>query len=170
MSDFREALVLAVADVLMKSHGNTKYNTNAIEWDANEPDSQYSMALQDAKLSVETVLNIITDETLNEMYDDEEELEDEEVPASAPKHAQRRADAVTSSAALFIFMQTEPGKPTYVGDVREWLAAVDNASIPDDAEVEGHLHLSYDIDGPLIEKIECLECGYHDTLLTEHRH
>lgn len=172
MSDFREALVLAVADALMKSHGNTKYNTNAIEWDPNEPDSQYSMALEDAKLSVETVLGIITDETVNAEYefDDEDELEDEEVPASEPKHAQRRASAVTSSAALFIFMQTEPGKPTYVGDVREWIAAIDESGIPDDAEVEGHLHLSYDIDGPVIEKIECMECGYKDTLISEHQH
>lgn len=165
MSDFREALVLAVADALMKSHGNDKYNTSAIEWDPSEPDSQYSMVLEDAKLSVKTVLDIITNEELNEEYDDVDEE-----PLDGPKHAQRRADAVTTSAALFIFMQTEPGKPTYVGDVREWLAAVDEASIPDDAEVEGHLHLSYDIDGPKIEKIECLECGYHDTLLTEHDH
>jgi hypothetical protein len=153
MSDFREALVLAVADALKKSHGNDDH-----------------MALEDAKLSVETVLNIITDETINEEYDFELEDEDEDVPAIEPKHGHRRADAVTSSAALFIFMQTEPGKPTYVGDVREWLAAVDEASIPDDTEIEGHLHLSYDIDGPLIEKIECLECGFHDTLLTEHTH
>lgn len=172
MSDFREALVLAVADALMKYHGNDKYNTAAIEWDPNEPDSQYAMTLEDAKLSVKTVLDIITDETLNEMYDDEEEFEEDEVLVEGPKHAHRAPNAVTSSAALFIFMQTEPGVPVHVGDVREWLAAVDEASIPDNTEIEGHLHLSYDLrgDGISIEKIECLECGYKDTLVSEHRH
>jgi hypothetical protein len=119
------------------------------------------MTLEDAKISVETVLNIITDETVNEMFDDEE---------VGPKHAEQTSNAVTTSAALFIFMQTEPGVPVHVGDVREWLAAVDEAGIPNNAEVEGHLHLSFDVDGPMIEKIECLECGQHDTLLAEHTH
>jgi hypothetical protein len=65
-------------------------------------------------------------------------------------------------------MDAGVGNPAYVRDVREWLKAIDDAGIPDDAEVEGTLHLDYDLEPNNIERIECAECGTMDVLLTVH--
>lgn len=77
--------------------------------------------------------------------------------------------AVTSSTAIFISCNAGVGNPLYIKDVRAWLKAVDRAGIPEDTEIEGSLHLSYDIrDNPIIERIACGECDYEDVLITEH--
>lgn len=82
---------------------------------------------------------------------------------------QRSSGAVTKSNAVFIFMDTPPGEPTYVGDVREWLAEVDSLRIPDSAEVEGQLYLSFDTEFVTGERSECLTCGdEEDILMTVH--
>jgi hypothetical protein len=71
--------------------------------------------------------------------------------------------------ATFLFLDTPPGEPFYVSDVREWLAEVDSLHIPEDTEVEGSLHLSYDTDILTSERSECLYCGDNqDILLTVH--
>jgi hypothetical protein len=77
---------------------------------------------------------------------------------------------IDESVAVFIFMQATPGKPTYVSDVREWLAAVDAAGVPNHTEIEGTLHMSYDIRQAKVERIECLQCGTHDVLVAEDEH
>lgn len=77
---------------------------------------------------------------------------------------------ITESAAIFIFMQATPGQPTYVSDVREWLAAVELAGVPNHTEVEGSLHMSYDIRDARIELTECGECGIKDVLVTSDEH
>jgi hypothetical protein len=76
---------------------------------------------------------------------------------------------LTKTNATFLFLDTPAGEPTYVSDVREWLAEVDSLNIPDDTEVEGTLHLSYDTDILTSERSECLYCGdKQDILLTVH--
>ena len=65
-------------------------------------------------------------------------------------------------------MDAGVGNPAYVKDVRDWLKAVEDAGIPDNAEVEGTLHLDYDLEPNNIERIECAECGAMDVLLTVH--
>jgi hypothetical protein len=65
-------------------------------------------------------------------------------------------------------MDAGTGKARYVSDVREWLKRVDRLGVPDDTEVEGTLYLSYDIDEPYTERIECGGCGKKDILLTVH--
>ena len=54
--------------------------------------------------------------------------------------------AVHKSSMISLFMRTPPGVPTYVGDVREWVAEVNSLNIPDEVEVEGELFLTYDQD------------------------
>jgi hypothetical protein len=56
-----------------------------------------------------------------------------------------RGSRLTKTSTTFLFLDTPPGEPTYVSDVREWLAEVDSLGVPDDVEVEGKLHLAYDI-------------------------
>jgi hypothetical protein len=62
-------------------------------------------------------------------------------------------------------METAPGDPTYVSDVREWLAEIDSLRIPDSTEVEGELYLSFDTDVVTGERSECLACGNEDDVL-----
>ena len=77
---------------------------------------------------------------------------------------------IDESVAVFIFMQATPGNPTYVSDVKEWLAAVEAVGIPDHTEIEGTLHLSYDVRQAKVSLIECGECGTSDVLVAEDRH
>ena len=133
--------------------------SSPVEWDRAREDSQYSLIYED----VEFIVN----QLLNEEIEEEEEFEPIlEYPQY--RMGSYRSQTVTRSNATFIFMDAGVGNPAYVRDVREWLKAIDDAGIPDDAEVEGTLHLDYDLEPNNIERIECAECGTMDVLLTVH--
>lgn len=133
--------------------------SSPVEWDKTREDSQYSLIYED----VEFIVN----QLLNEEIEEEEEFEPIlEYPQS--RLGSYRSQTVTRSNATFIFMDAGVGNPAYVRDVREWLKAVEDAGIPDEAEVEGTLHLDYDLEPNNIERIECAECGAMDVLLTVH--
>lgn len=129
-----------------------------LEWDATVRDSQYALLYED--------VNFVVNQLLNEEIDDEEFEPILETPPY--RIGSYRSQTVTRSNATFIFMDAGVGNPAYVRDVREWLKAIDDAGIPDDAEVEGTLHLDYDLEPNNIERIECAECGTMDVLLTVH--
>ena len=129
-----------------------------LEWDATVRDSQYALLYED--------VNFVVNQLLNEEIDDEEFEPILETPPY--RMGSYRSQTVTRSNATFIFMDAGVGNPAYVRDVREWLKAIDDAGIPDDAEVEGTLHLDYDLEPNNIERIECAECGTMDVLLTVH--
>lgn len=160
MKNYIETMKEQLAENLMVLHGwpleeKDKY---PLEWDANRDDSQYSMMYEDASFAVDNILQMLKDVDVPEDFeDDEEDFEEQE------------RKTVTSSAAMFIFMDAGIGNPAYVKDVRQWLAKVDAARLPDDTEVEGTLHLSYDVDLENLERIECMECGEKDLLLTIHK-
>lgn len=136
--------------------------SSPIEWDKTRDDSQYSMIYED--------VDFIVSELFKETLGEEEQEEEFEPVITAPPHriGLHRSQTVTRSNATFIFMDAGVGNPAYVKDVREWLKAVDEAGIPDNAEVEGTLHLDYDLEPNNIERIECAECGAMDVLLTVH--
>lgn len=138
-----------------------------IEWDLSRPDSQYSLCLEQASHMTEFLL-----QQLMQIQDPEfeEEEEEEEQESFLDQYGNiRREKTNTTSACLFIFMDAGTGNPRYVSDVREWLANVDRAGIPDDTEIEGQLYLDYDLKGP-IETIECGECGKKDVIVSNHHH
>lgn len=88
---------------------------------------------------------------------------------ATPQRVGTDKSRLKKSNATFIFLDTPPGEPTYVADVREWLAEIDSLGVPDDTEVEGSLHLSYDTTFETSERSECLYCGdKQDILLTVH--
>lgn len=168
-----------IAEAVMQKNGWNldKKDEDPIEWDPNREDSQYSLVKEE--------VDFIVDEFLEELQDAEEEegeeteyvfgpLDDEDEEVEEPQSIfdeyghLRRDKTNTTSAAFFIFMDAGTGKPRYVSDVRQWLATVDRLGIPDDTEVEGTLHISFDIDEPYIERIECGGCGSKDVLLTIH--
>lgn len=122
----------AIADALMRVHGYDKNDPLQKEEWSEEPPSAYSMMLEDADVALNTIL-----ENSDGIEDDPEPL----LGVVSPPNS----SAVHKSAALFIFMETPEGAPTYVRHVREWLEAVENAGISDDAEVEGTLYLSHDV-------------------------
>jgi hypothetical protein len=149
-----EALTLICAERLMEKNGYSREKDSPNEWDTSRYDSQYSMCLEEAEFVVDTVLSTLKTIELEDL-----EEEEEETPQSA----------ITTSTAIFIFCDAGYGNPLYVSDVREWLRQVDEAGVPDDCEVDGTLHLSFDIrDNPRIERIECGGCGHKDVLITEH--
>lgn len=159
-----------VANALMRHHGYDRRDpSHKAEFDPNDPNSQFSMMFADADIAVSTFLDVLMgleDGTpAQKVKVPNPQKPDQKVDLGIPETPKRTA--VKSSAAYFIFMETPPGEPTYVSDVREWLEHVDFAGISDDTEVEGFLHLSVDREG-VIDQIECVECGTSDTLLIEH--
>ena len=129
-----------------------------LEWDATVRDSQYALLYED--------VNFVVNQLLNEEIDDEEFEPILETPPY--RMGSYRSQTVTRSNATFIFMDAGVGNPAYVRDVREWLKAVDDAGIPDDTEVEGTLHLDYNLEPDKVERIECGDCGTMDVLLALH--
>jgi len=129
-----------IAHALMQAHGYSKEEPiSKLEWDPERPDSAYSMMLEDADVAVEAIMTTYLDATENE---EPEALTGVVSPASS---------SVSQTAGIFIFLNSEPGTPLYVKDVRDWLDAVSRTNIPDHTEVEGSLYLSYDIKATSIE-------------------
>lgn len=162
MAEGLEELKHKIAGNLLLARGYDP-KESPIEWDHTRDDSQYSMIYED----VDFVVNQLFKETLGEEEEDDEEFEPV-IQYSQSRLGSHRSKTVTRSNATFIFMDAGVGNPTYVSDVREWLKAIDDAGIPDDTEVEGTLHLDYDLEPNKVERIECGECGTMDVLLTLH--
>jgi hypothetical protein len=161
MAESIEELKHNITTNLLLSRGFDPKDT-PIEWDKNREDSQYSLIYED--------VTFIVNELLNENSYEEEQEEEFEPILEYPEYrmGSYRSQTVTRSNATFIFMDAGVGNPAYVRDVREWLKAVDDAGIPDDTEVEGTLHLDYDLEPNKVERIECGDCGTMDVLLTLH--
>lgn len=159
MAETIEELKHKIATSMMLARGWDQ-ESSAIEWDKTRSDSQYSLVYEDVEFIVNQLLN-------EEIEEEEEEFEPVlEYPQS--RLGSYRSQTVTRSNATFIFMDAGIGNPAYVKDVREWLKAIEEAGIADNVEVEGTLHLSYDLEPNNIERIECAECGAMDVLLTVH--
>jgi hypothetical protein len=160
-----------ITEALMNSRGwdEISKEKNPIEWNPEVEDSQYSLLKEDVDFVVDEFLERIAlvEEDLEEEYYGEEEEEEPESLLDEYGHI-RRSQTNTTSASVFIFMDAGTGNPRYVSDVREWLAAVDRLGVPNNTEIEGTLHLSFDIDEPFIERLECGGCGSKDVLLTVH--
>lgn len=164
-----ERMKEAIAEALMNSRGwdELSKETSAIEWNPERDDSQYSMVKEDVDFVVDEFIERLADsdgdEPLEEGEEEEESIFDEW------GHI-RRKQTNTTTATLYVFMDAGTGNARYVSDVREWLANIDSIGVSDDTEVEGFLHLCYDVDLRNVEKIECLECeSKDDILLTTHK-
>jgi hypothetical protein len=153
-----------ITEAMMNARGwdeMSKIN-NPFEWDSNSKDSQYSLIKEDVDFIVNEAIEEITKIDVSD-----EDLEDYDYLALGDNETLAES-TVTVSATSFIFMDAGIGNPAYISDVREWLKRVDQLGLPDDTEVEGTLHLAFDIYDPTIERIECGGCGEKDILLTVH--
>jgi hypothetical protein len=158
MAETIEELKHNIATKLLLARGFDP-KESPLEWDATTRDSQYSLIYED--------VDFVVNQLLSEEIDDEEYEPVLEYPQY--RMGSDRSQTVTRSNATFIFMDAGVGNPAYVRDVREWLKAVDEAGISDNTEVEGTLHLDYDLEPNSIERIECGECSEMDVLLTVHK-
>lgn len=158
MAETIEELKHNIATKLLLARGFDP-KESPLEWDATVRDSQYALIYED--------VDFVVNQLLDEEIDDEEFEPVLEYPQY--RMGSHRSQTVTRSNATFIFMDAGVGNPAYVKDVREWLKAVDEAGISDDTEVEGTLHLDYDLEPNSIERIECGECSEMDVLLTVHK-
>lgn len=160
--------------------------TPAIEIDENEESSQLVAWKLTAEEAYDSFIEAI--QKIEEMgYDLQSEEEEEESDPVAdfsqdnfgnrthhtyhhpPQRVNTEKSRLTKTNTTFIFLDTDPGKPMYVADVREWLAEVDSLGIPDTEEVEGSLFVDYDTPFETTERSECLYCGDKtDILVTLH--
>jgi hypothetical protein len=110
------------------------------------------MMFDDAHTAVETFIGALLDldgSAPEPSEDVASSIPDATVDTGEPDEEERHHSTnptISKSAAVFIFMDSGMGKATYVGDVRDWLEAVDEAGIPDSTEIDGTLHLSYDVE------------------------
>jgi hypothetical protein len=156
-----EQIVTAIADRLMEDHGWLPHMKEqyADRWDTKNPKSIYSTLLRTAQMSVDYVFEMI-------MSTDTGEQEEEPHMTS---EKEQRSPVINKTSANFIFLQAQPGDPIYISDVAEWLDSARLAGFPDDTEVEGFLHTSYDMNPETIERINCLDCGDQgDRILLNH--
>jgi hypothetical protein len=167
-----EKIKEVIAQSMMRRNGWTEESktTNPLDWDPNSEDSQYAMVVDETNYIIDTFLEELSGFELEEdEYEFEEDEETTEPESLFDEYGHlRRPQTNTTSAAMFIFMDAGTGKARYVSDVREWLKRVDSLKVPDNTEIEGTLYLSYDIEEPYIERIECGGCGTKDILLTVH--
>jgi hypothetical protein len=163
-----------ITEALMNSRGwdELSREKSPIEWDPNRNDSQYSLVKEDVNFVVDEFVEQLAkleEEELQEEYVFEDDEEEEEPQSFLDEYGHiRRNQTNTTSASIFIFMDAGTGNPRYVSDVKEWLEKVDRLGVPDDTEIEGTLHLDFDLDEPYIERIECGGCGSKDVLFTVH--
>jgi hypothetical protein len=170
-----EKIKEVIAEAIMKRNGwdEESKTSNPIEWDITREDSQYRMVAEETDYIVDAFLRELAEV---EVDDEEDSTEHEHGHDHEHKNESifdeyghiRRSQTNTTTATIFIFMDAGTGKPRYVSDVREWLAKVDRLGVPDDAEIEGTLYLSVEINEPYTERIECGGCGTKDILLTVH--
>lgn len=159
--------------------------TPAIEIDESEETSQLVAWKLTAEEAYDFMLEALEkiDNMGYEIEDEEDEEEEEDllrdfredsldnrtVSFHTPQETKSSKSRLTKSNTTFLFLDTPPGEPFYVSDVRKWLAEVDSLHIPDDTEVEGSLFISYDTAIETSERSECLYCGDNqDILLTVH--
>lgn len=139
-----------VANALMTRHGWDRTNPlHKLEFDPQNPDSQYSMAFDDANIAVETFIASLLDledNVLDESPEVATSIPDSTVDTGEPTEVRHYSTnpAIIRSSSLFIFMDSGKGKPAHVGDVRDWLHAVEDAGLPDSTEIDGTLYLNYD--------------------------
>lgn len=156
--------------------------TPAIEIDENEETSQlvaWKLTAEEAyDFFIEAIQKI--EDMGYDLQSEEEEQEDilsdfrednfgNRTLATTPQRVNTKKSRLTKTNTTFIFLDTDPGEPMYVADVREWLAEVDSLGIPDTEEVEGSLFVDYDTPFETTERSECLYCGDKtDILVTLH--
>lgn len=169
-----EQIKLKITEEVMAKRG-WKREENPLEFVLNNPDSQMNMIYEDTDIIIDAFLAhlaTIEDGQLNlndEVEEEETEDEEEESIFDEYGHIKRKATH-TTSACIFVFMDAGTGNPRYVKDVRKWLAKIDRLGVSDDAEIEGSLYYSHDVDLQDAERIECLECeSKEDLLLTVHK-
>ena len=159
-----------VANALMARHGWDRTNPlHKAEFDPSNPDSQYAMSFDDAQIAVETFIDSLLELDGSDIEPSPEvatSLPDSVVVADELEKEYKNP-SVQKSASIFIFMDSGTGKPAFVGDVRDWLEEVDRAGIPDSAEVDGHLYLSYDLEPTEIISGEDAVTGEEYILLTD---
>lgn len=166
-----EQLKLKIATKIMHDRGwkEEDREKEAIEWDLTRDDSQFSMVYEDTDFVIDAFLeelSTIEDSQIN--LNDEIDEEEEESIFDEYGHF-KRPQTHTTTAAIFVFMDAGTGKPRYLKDVRKWLANMDRLGVSDDAEIEGFLHYSHDLNLKDAEKVECLNCqNKDDVLLTVH--
>ena len=159
--------------------------TPAIEIDENEETSQLVAWKLTAEEAYDYMLEALEkiDDMGYEIEDEEDEEEEAEnifrdfredsldnrtVPLHTPQETKPSKSRLTKTNTTFLFLDTPPGQPFYVSDVREWLAEAERLA-SDGTEVEGSLFVSIDTDIETSERSECLYCGNkEDILLTVH--
>lgn len=122
-----------VAERLMETYGwdLEKKDEHPLEWDPDNEDSQYAMALDTAEHAINFTL-----EALDLL--DKANHEEQFPPLDADEE-----ENVKSSSTTYLFLDNK-NKTVTVGDVRKWLAEVNEIGVPDHFAVEGYLHLMFD--------------------------
>lgn len=174
--ELKQTIIDYVTSQIVEKDFPKENEENQKIWDASDETSEYSVTREFVGAIVDATFQAIQNwedlELENEATEDESEDDLFALPPQDKwgKYLMNKSEGpVASHANFFIFMDGGPGHPHTVKDVKEWLRRVDELSIPDDHEVEGTLHLTYDFDNTVVERIECGECYQHD-IITETHH
>lgn len=134
-----------VAQRLMKESGYPQKD-DSIEWDKDNPDSQYAINLDIADLCVNATVDAL--KLIGVLPEEVEPNASETTDQYTVEHAY----PIHRQATIYLFLKSEQGQPLTLGDVRDWMYEVDELNLSDETIVEGGLELMYDIGLSVIER------------------
>lgn len=126
-----------VAEKLMVQAGwSLDERETSLEWDANHPDSQYSIMLEIAEDAIHAVMEILP-----------------LIQGGKYQFPERdESDVISSSSTQYLFLEPTEESPITIYDVRVWLSEAEALGATDSFTVEGFLHLMFDENQTLISR------------------
>lgn len=130
-----------VAERLMDHAGFGDKEKYPLEWDPEYLDSQLAGYLDIADVSVSATIDalqsigLIPEDSSDEEKKSEKNLQ-YDVEDKYPIHHQ---------ATIYIILKQKAGEPLTLGDLRDFMHEVDPLGLSDNTEIEGEIHLMYDL-------------------------
>lgn len=130
-----------VAERLMDHAGFGDREKYPLEWDPEQLDSQLAGYLDIADVSVSATIDALRSIGLlaEDKFDEENDVEKNlqyDVEEEYPIHHQ---------ATIYVTLKQKVGEALTLGDLRDFMYEVEPLKLPDTTELEGEIHLMYDL-------------------------
>ena len=149
----RNQRILELAERLLAARGYTRENTNEIEWDMSNPDSQFAMAIEDAQIMLDA----------NDQIDVEERLIAltggmgnyfESGPGIQGIYVDIPATVSNTGPNVQTFVQITHSLAdnSTISELHEFFEKLKLLELPDDHRITGYLHTTITIEDAFVER------------------
>jgi hypothetical protein len=140
-----------VAEKLMDYSGFGDKEKYPLEWDTENPYSQLYGYLEIADVSVGATIDALQSIglLLKDEYDDVADIDPNPNPnpnpALDPQYYVEEEHPINRQATIYLSLKQKPGKPLTLKDLRDFLNEIDALELPETTNLEGDIHLMYDL-------------------------